>query len=161
MSLMARVRSTVTGILGASVLLAGALVGASATHASATEHCQNNLDEARSWAASGQFETRGANAWYTSVWVSAPGGGLIKKRYLNKVELRYNRPSRCVWGLWNGASRARVYLDISSNGGRGWVGPLGQSRNATSAYTGTFNDRDLVARACVQVSGAFRCTPWW
>lgn len=161
MILMTKARSRLTGLLGASVLLAGALVGASGTPASAAPHCQNNRAEARAWAASGQFETRGTNAWYTSVWVAAPGGGFIKKRYLNKVELRYNRPSRCVWGLWNGASRARVYLDISSNGGRRWVGPLGASNNATSAYTGTFNDRNLVARACVQVDGAFRCTPWW
>lgn len=161
MSHMARVRSTLTGIMGASVLLAGALVGASATPASAARHCDNNRDEARSWAASGQFETRGTKEWYTSLWVSAPGGGLIKKRYHNKVELRYNRPSRCVWGLWNGADRSRVYLDISPNGGRSWNGPLGLSNNASSAYTGTFNDRNLVARACVQVSGVFHCTPWW
>ncbi|WP_406008381.1 hypothetical protein OG440_21305 [Streptomyces sp. NBC_00637] len=161
MSLMNRARSTLTGILGASVLLAGALVGVSATSASAAEHCRNNTAEARSWAASGQFETRGTNAWYVSLWVPAPGGGFIRKRYLNKVELRYNRPSRCVWGLWNGAGRSRVYLDISSNGGRTWDGPLGLSKNATSAYTGTFNDRNLVARACVQVDGVFHCTPWW
>jgi hypothetical protein len=164
MSLTARGRNRLTGTVAAFVLLAGALVGASATPASAavTRHCQNNKDEARAWAANGQFETHGTNAWYVSLWVPAPGGGFIRKQYLNKVELRYNRPSRCVWGLWNGASSSRVYLDFSYDGGQNWYGPYGRSNNAPSAYTGTFDDRGHLARACVQVSGVYHCTnPGW
>ncbi len=102
-----------------------------------------------------------------------------------KIELRYATDgSRCVWALISQAQyQSKVWIDRSYDGGRTWVGLLGAQLvqwGNNSTYTGTFNDANVVARACgyqnlgywyfdpaigahrwVDRPGRTACTAWW
>lgn len=82
------------------------------------------------------------------------------------VELRYYPPARCAWAYADaGAFTSDVYIDRSSDGGRTWTGPLGDTNLPLfggSANTGVYYDSyPYVVRACAVDNGKYFCTAWF
>jgi hypothetical protein len=123
-----------------------------------------------------------------SIAVSSPAGAatqcsyatskVVKKQYASNIHnylwLYYSSSNRCIYGaIGDTAGRtlpkgAKLWLDISQDGGRTWESRVGQRQLGAAAPSGAglitnpYYDGNRVGRACTQVySGPVSCTGWF
>jgi Putative peptidoglycan binding domain len=121
----------------------------------------NDRGCAATLAAQGNFSVPVEAVYFLTPWPDA------WRQVVAKVELRYSKACRCGWGLLSQAMPGfSVWVDISTpeEGGRTWRGLLGYRRvgdGASSTYTGAYNDRNLLMRACATSGAGAYCTAWY
>ena len=103
---------------------------------------------------------------------------VVKKQYASNIRnylwLYYSSSNRCIYGsIGDTAGRtlpkgAKLWLDISQDGGRTWESRVGQRQLGAAAPSGAglitnpYYDGNRVGRACTQVySGPVSCTGWF
>jgi hypothetical protein len=140
-----RVRRTLGAAVVATTMSAGLLM-VWQNPAAAAGCTDGDRNGAAALAARGQFSTPAGPAY---VWN-------------RKIELRYDRISRCVWGLISqGNNGDEIWVERSSSPNQ-QLGRRSIQNGNGSTYTGLYNDAQVVSRACGKAGNRpeVACTGW-